>query len=73
MKRGQGSRLDADGRRTTARTALLATEYPAPLTLDRLAHEYALRDELDAAGADQPVVPPYTLSIKAVRFVPSKR
>jgi PAS domain S-box-containing protein len=55
LKLGQGSPLDADGRRTTARTALLAAEYPAPLTLDRLAHEYALRDELDAAWAVRPL------------------
>jgi hypothetical protein len=49
MKRGQGSRLDADGRRTAVRTALLATE---PVTLDRLAREYALRDELGGAAAE---------------------
>ena len=48
MKLGRGSRLDADGRRTTALIAVLATEHPASLTLDRLAHEYALKDELDA-------------------------
>ena len=48
MKLGRGSRLDADGGRTTALIAVLATEHPASLTLDRLAHEYALKDELDA-------------------------
>jgi serine/threonine protein kinase len=34
---------------------LLATEHPAPADLDRLAHEYELRGELDAAWATRPL------------------
>jgi PAS domain S-box-containing protein len=55
MKLVPGSRLDADGRQTTALLAVLPPEHPAPLTLDRLAHEYALRDELDGAWAVRPL------------------
>ena len=51
MKRRQGSRLDADGRRTTALTALVATEHFTPLALDRPAHETELTDELDGSWA----------------------
>ena len=32
-----------------------AAEHPSPATLDRLAHEYELRDELDAAWAAKPL------------------
>jgi PAS domain S-box-containing protein len=55
MKLVHGSRLDADGKRITALMAVLATEHSTPLTLDRLAHEYALRDELDGAWAVRPL------------------
>jgi serine/threonine protein kinase len=34
---------------------LPATEHPTPATLDRLAHEYGLKDELDAAWAVRPL------------------
>jgi len=55
MKLVRGSRLDADGKRITALMAVLATEHSTPLTFDRLAHEYALRDELDSAWAVRPL------------------
>ena len=34
---------------------LLAAEYPAPATLDRLAREYELKDELDGTWAARPL------------------
>ena len=34
---------------------LLAAEYPAPATLDRLAREYELKDELDGTWAVRPL------------------
>jgi len=34
---------------------LPATEHPTPATLDRLAHEYGLKDELDAGWAARPL------------------
>jgi serine/threonine protein kinase len=34
---------------------LPAAEYPTPATLDRLAHEYGLKDELDGAWAVRPL------------------
>jgi serine/threonine protein kinase len=34
---------------------LPAAEHPTPVTLDRLAHEYGLKDELDAARAARPL------------------
>src|SRR5216117_1563046 len=40
----------------SARLAVLpAAEHPAPASLDRLAHEYALRDELDSDWAVRPL------------------
>jgi serine/threonine protein kinase len=43
-----------DGDRSVL-TVLPALEHPAPATLDRLAHEYGLKDELDAPWAARPL------------------
>ena len=51
----RASRLDADGRRNTVLVALVAAEHPPSYVLDRLAHEYGLRDELDGAWAARPL------------------
>ena len=49
-------RRNRDGDNAAAVLAVLpATEHPAPAVLDRLAHEYELRDELDAAWAAKPL------------------
>ena len=48
-------RLDADGRRHAVLAVLAAAEHPAPATLDRLAHEYELKDALDGAWATRPL------------------
>ena len=48
-------RADADGGRGSLLVALPATERPPPAALDRLAHEYELKDELDAAWAARPL------------------
>ena len=49
----------AAGRRRHQRSAVLAVlpaaEHPPPATLDRLAHEFGLKDELDAAWAARPL------------------
>jgi hypothetical protein len=45
----------ADGHGSTVLAVLPAAEHPASATLDRLAHEYGLRNELDAAWAVQPL------------------
>src|ERR1700739_2069594 len=50
------SRGNSDGDDTTPVLAVLpATEHPAPAVLNRLVHEYELRDELDAAWAAKPL------------------
>ena len=51
----RGWRLDADGNRCTVLAVVPAAERPRPATLDRLAHEYGLREELDAAWAARPL------------------
>jgi len=45
----------ADGHGAAVLAVLPATERPAPATLDRLAHEYELKDELDGAWAVRPL------------------
>jgi PAS domain S-box-containing protein len=45
----------ADGDLRGVLAVLPAAEHPAPGTLDRLAHEYELKDELDRAWAAQPL------------------
>ena len=51
----RGSRLGGEGSRNTVLTVLLTAEHVAPFTLDRLAHEYELKDELDSAWAVRPM------------------
>jgi PAS domain S-box-containing protein len=48
-------RPNADGKLTNVLTVRLAAEHPAPASLDRLAHEYALKDELDGSWAARPL------------------
>jgi PAS domain S-box-containing protein len=48
-------REGADGKRTAVLAALPAAEHPTPQSLDRLAHEYRLKDELDGAWAVKPL------------------
>jgi serine/threonine protein kinase len=45
----------AGGHRTAVLAVLPATEHPAPATLDRLAREHGLKDELDGAWAARPL------------------
>jgi serine/threonine protein kinase len=45
----------ANGYRATVLVVLPAAEHPTPATLDRLAHEYGLKDELDGAWAVRPL------------------
>ncbi len=51
----RGSRLGADGEREPVLAVLLAADRPPPLALERLAHEYELRNELDGAWAARPL------------------
>jgi serine/threonine protein kinase len=51
----RGWRLGADGTRSVVLAVLPATEHPPPASLDRLAHEYGLKDELDGAWAARPL------------------
>src|ERR1700693_5300724 len=51
----RGWRLGADGNRSAVLAVLPAAEHPSPATLDRIAHEYGLKDELDRAWAVRPL------------------
>ncbi len=51
----RGSRLGAEGERKPVLAVLLAADQPPPLELERLAHEYELRNELDGAWAARPL------------------
>ena len=51
----RGWRADAEGGRSAVLAVLLAAERPPPAALERLAHEYELRDALDAAWAARPL------------------
>ena len=51
----RGWRLGDDGKRSAVLVVTPAAEHPSPSTLDRLAHEYELRDELDGAWAARPL------------------
>jgi PAS domain S-box-containing protein len=51
----RGHRQSANGDRETVLAVLPATEHPTPASLDRLAHEYGLKDELDGAWAVRPL------------------
>jgi PAS domain S-box-containing protein len=46
---------DADGQRKAVLAVSPTAEYPTPSNLDRLAHEFALRDQLDGAWAVRPL------------------
>ena len=48
-------RLEADGKVTDVLIVTFATEHPTPADLDRLAREYALKDELDGPWAVRPL------------------
>ena len=47
--------LDADGKRGAVLAVLPAAEHPSPASLDRLTHEYGLKDVLDGAWAARPL------------------
>jgi PAS domain S-box-containing protein len=51
----RGSRLDADGKSTPVLARRPAAEHPARSSLDRLAHEFGFKDELDVAWAVRPL------------------
>jgi serine/threonine protein kinase len=51
----RGSRADSDGDRTAVLAVLSAAEHPTPGFVDRLAHEYGLKDELDGRSAARPL------------------
>jgi serine/threonine protein kinase len=46
---------EGDGDRTAVLAVLPASEHPTPDLMDRLAHEYALKDELDGRSAVRPL------------------
>jgi len=47
--------VEADGRQTSVLAVRPTAEHPTSVSLDRLAHEYGLRDELDSAWAARPL------------------
>src|ERR1700722_19919877 len=51
----RGWRQRPDGHRLAVLAVAPAVEHPPPATLDRLAHEYGLKDELDGAWAVRPL------------------
>lgn len=51
----RGWRDGDEGARDGVLAALPASEQPAPIILDRLTHEYSLRDELDSTWAARPL------------------
>jgi PAS domain S-box-containing protein len=51
----RGWRLRADGSRSAVLAVLPAAEHPPPASLDRLTHEYELKDEIDGAWAVRPL------------------
>jgi PAS domain S-box-containing protein len=51
----RGRRRNADGDWAAVLAVLPAAEHPTPASLDRLAHEYGLKDELDGAWAVRPL------------------
>jgi serine/threonine protein kinase len=52
---GRGWREGAGGGRKDVLIALPASEQPTPATLDRIAHEYSFKDELDSTWAARPI------------------
>ena len=51
----RGSRLGADGSFRSVLVVLPAAEHPSPSSLERLAHEYGLKEELDGSWAVRPL------------------
>src|SRR5712671_768060 len=51
----RGWRGEGDGDRTAVLAVFSASEYPTPGLVDRLAHEYGLKDELDGRSAVRPL------------------
>ena len=51
----RGWRDDGEGERTAVLVVLSASEYPTPSLVNRLAHEYGLKDELDGRSAARPL------------------
>jgi serine/threonine protein kinase len=51
----RGWRLDDDGKRSAVLLVAAATDHPSRSSLDRLIHEYELKDELDGAWALRPL------------------
>ncbi|CAN7754939.1 trifunctional serine/threonine-protein kinase/ATP-binding protein/sensor histidine kinase [Rhizobium sp. LjRoot258] len=51
----RGWHLDSDGNRKAVLAVMPAAEHPTPASLDRLAREYGLKDELDSAWAARPL------------------
>ena len=52
---GRGWRLDSDGQRKPVLAVLPTAEHPTASNLDRLAHEFGLKDQLDGAWAVRPL------------------
>jgi PAS domain S-box-containing protein len=52
---GRGWRHSAEGRRSAVLVRLPTSGQPTPATLDRLAHEYSLEDELNSTWAVRPL------------------
>jgi hypothetical protein len=51
----RGWRGDVNGGRTAVLAVLPAAERPLPAVLERLVHEYELREELDGAWVARPI------------------
>ena len=51
----RGSRLDDNGEKRAVLIVLPAADHPSRSSLDRLTHEYELKDELDGAWAARPL------------------
>jgi len=51
----RGWRDGVDGNRNAVLGVLPAAEHPTPASLDRLAHEYGLKDELEGTGVVRPI------------------
>ena len=51
----RGWRDDGDGKRTAVLAVLSTSDHPTPGLVDRLAHEYALKDELDGPSVVRPL------------------
>jgi hypothetical protein len=51
----RGWRIGDDGNRSAVLVVVPAAEHPSRSSLDRLAHEFALKDELDGTWAVQPL------------------